>query len=232
MKLNKFILFLLGAGLLACSSVSRIHVKADNQAIYQVENKNTELEKLIRPYRDSMQAEMLEIIAYSDITLTPERPSGSLNNWSADALYYFGLNYVSDSSNYISLLNVGGLRTTINPGPVRLEDLFKVMPFDNFVVLLKLDASKKKEIEQYLIKTGGEPIAGSILSNGKLQQLNEDVDFWVITSDYLANGGDKMEFFKNPKEKIETGILLRDVFINTAKTQKNIIADTSNRIQL
>jgi hypothetical protein len=51
---------------------------------------------------------------------------------------------------------------------------------------------------------------------------------WVLTSDFLANGGDQMSFFKD-LEKQETGILLRDIFIAQAKNQGVLVLDTVQR---
>ena len=54
---------------------------------------------------------------------------------------------------------------------------------------------------------------------------------WVITTDYLANGGDRMDFFQDAVERSDKKTLLRDVFIEEAKTQKNLIVSSENRIQ-
>ncbi|MFT6027438.1 MAG: hypothetical protein ACI8P5_001701, partial [Bacteroidia bacterium] len=37
---------------------------------------------------------------------------------------------------------------------------------------------------------------------------------YVVTSDYLAEGGDNMNFFKDPLERIRTGIKIRDAIID------------------
>jgi hypothetical protein len=55
--------------------------------------------------------------------------------------------------------------------------------------------------------------------------------FWVITSDYLANGGDKMTFFSKSRTVNRTGKLLRDVLIEEAIQQQLLVADSSIRIQ-
>ena len=43
---------------------------------------------------------------------------------------------------------------------------------------------------------------------------NSDQPYYVLTTDYLAKGGDNMEFFKYATEYINTGVLLRDAIIN------------------
>jgi len=54
--------------------------------------------------------------------------------------------------------------------------------------------------------------------------------FWVITSDYLMNGGDKMAFFSKREEVNLTGRLMRDALITEAKEQGTLYVDTISRI--
>jgi len=49
--------------------------------------------------------------------------------------------------------------------------------------------------------------------------------FWVITSDYLLNGGDKMTFFTKRTNVNETGKLLRNVLIEEARSQGKLRAE-------
>jgi hypothetical protein len=51
----------------------------------------------------------------------------------------------------------------------------------------------------------------------------------VLTSDYLANGGGKMEFF-NGKDQVKVGIKLRDAIINYCLSQGTITSTLDNRI--
>jgi hypothetical protein len=61
--------------------------------------------------------------------------------------------------------------------------------------------------------------------------LERHTHFLVITSDYLLNGGDNMTFFRQAVEKTPTGMLIRDVLIEEARSQGVLIADTTNRMQ-
>ena len=57
----------------------------------------------------------------------------------------------------------------------------------------------------------------------------------VLTTDYLANGGDEMLFFKNCN-RYETNLLLRDVIINyitdIGNKNININAEIDGRVTL
>ena len=45
---------------------------------------------------------------------------------------------------------------------------------------------------------------------------------WVVTTDFLANGGDKMSFFQQATARIETNVLLRDVLMDAVRAQQEI----------
>ena len=53
----------------------------------------------------------------------------------------------------------------------------------------------------------------------------------VITSDYLANGGDNMSFFKD-KKQIKVGIKLRDAIIDYCEKTDTIDIKIDDRIKI
>lgn len=229
-----WIVFFMGAGLMACSSASHIFVQNEQVVLAGDMPSNSKLDSLITPYRDSLSKEMDQIIAQSNTDFVVGRPGSNLGNWVADAIFYQQTKNKRLSIPVICLLNTGGLRASLNKGSITVGDIYKLMPFDNLVVWAKLPKSALSDIEAYLIKTGGEPIANATLSNGKLKingWQDDTESFWVITSDYLINGGDKMEFFKLRTEENQTGELMRDELIAVAKEQKILKEDSVVRIK-
>ena len=85
----------------------------------------------------------------------------------------------------------------------------------------------------YLNKNGGEPIAGFKLKEGKIQlnQLSDSPFVYVVTSDFLANGGDKMSFLMNPIEKMDYQMLIRDLLILQIRKNKTIFQMEEERIK-
>jgi 5'-nucleotidase len=116
------------------------------------------------------------------------------------------------------------------------------MPFDNELVVVELDEKDFEGLLEYLVSRGGEPFSGMnivVTENEKTinHTLFREIDFSkgetikVLTSDYLANGGDKMWFFKD-KIQTKVEIKLRDVIINYCKSQKVISSKLDWRILL
>jgi 2',3'-cyclic-nucleotide 2'-phosphodiesterase (5'-nucleotidase family) len=176
---------------------------------------------------------MNQIIAYSDQNFIIERPCSNLMNWSADALLAHETRNVKLSQPVFCLLNTGGLRSGLNKGAITVGDMFKLMPFDNLVAWVQLPVTALPQIAYYLEQSGGEPIANARLENGKLNinGLNDTHEFvWLITSDYLATGGDKMQFFKLANSIQIKSSTLRSVFIEEAQIQGNLISNSEKRI--
>ena len=226
------IFFLIGASLLACSS--HLNISGSKVSLNVDSNEKQEVSFFISPYKDSMDRAMNLILAESSVSMEVGRPSSLLGNWASDALFVNQTRTVKLSEPIFCLLNTGGIRSSIGKGPVTLGDIFRIMPFENSVVWLRLPISSLVKIQYYLQQSGGEPISNASMNQGKLtvNGVTENTTyFWVITTDYLANGGDRMGFFQDAVERSDKKTLLRDVFIEEAKTQKKLIVSSENRIQ-
>jgi 2',3'-cyclic-nucleotide 2'-phosphodiesterase (5'-nucleotidase family) len=230
---NKIYIIILGASLWACSSHLVLHQVPSNVAISKEISGDSILQSFIKPYSDSLAKSMNQIIAYSDQNFIIERPCSNLMNWSADALLAHETRNVKLSQPVFCLLNTGGLRSGLNKGAITVGDMFKLMPFDNLVAWVQLPVTALPQIAYYLEQSGGEPIANARLENGKLNinGLNDTHEFvWLITSDYLATGGDKMQFFKLANSIQIKSSTLRSVFIEEAQIQGNLISNSEKRI--
>jgi len=233
--LTKFLLILLiwvGLFISGCSTL--VYTPSHNAYVKVDETSSSQstIDSIVQPYRDSMQLEMGQVIGRNSQNIVRSKPNGLLNNWCADALLLAFELKLADKKHFV-LLNYGGLRSPLNQGEIRLEDVFKLMPFDNEVVLVKIRRETLLEIGEYLGARNGEPIAGAMLHGNSIEIINDDEQsefVWIITSDYLSNGGDDMQFFEDKIEEVKTGVLLRDVFIEAVKIQGNLVVNTDNRI--
>ena len=230
--LRYLLFFLIGASLVACSS--HLNITATKVTLNNESTEKQEVSRFISPYKDSMDHAMNQVLAEASISMDVGRPSSLLGNWASDALFVNQTRAVKIAEPIFCLLNTGGLRSSIGKGPVTLGDVFRIMPFENSIVCLRLQVSSMDKIQYYLQQSGGEPIANAAMIQGKLivNGVTENTKFvWVITTDYLANGGDRMDFFQDAVERFDKKTLLRDVFIEEAKTQKNLIVSSEKRIQ-
>ena len=233
MKKLVFLFFLIGAGLTACSY--HLQIKGSKQNIDDTSKNSVEMDSLTAPYRREMLKEFGLVIGETTTDLVTGRPNSTLGFWLCDAL----IKKAKDSSFFkneplVAFINIGGLRADLPKGMITVGDIYKVMPFDNRMVFLKLSLDKIPEMEVYLKEKGGEPIGGFKLEKGKLvfpDKLAEERNyFWVVTSDFLANGGDNMFFFNNPLQRFDTNILFRDFIIEAVKKEQKITFYPEERI--
>ncbi len=185
-----------------------------------------ELEELIKPYDEGLSAQMKRVINTSDVAMVKARPEGLLSNFVAD-LILEEVNELDGFQADFCLLNHGGLRAALPKGDIKVETIYELMPFDNEAVVLTLTGEKVLEIANYLQTKGGEPVSGltldlKITSSLKIngQPINPSYTYKVVTSDYLANGGDKMLFFKNPLQRESTSLKIRDLIIEHIEEEK------------
>lgn len=233
MKKIIFLFFLIGAGLSACSY--HLQVKGSKQNVDGSIRSSVEMDSMIAPYQREMRKEFGQVIGETTTALVVGRPNSSLGFWICDQL----IAKAKDSAFFrneplVAFINIGGLRADIPAGAITVGDIYKVMPFDNRVVYLKLSLDKLPEMEAYLKEKGGEPIGGFRLVNGSLQfpdsLAKNKKYFWVVTSDFLAEGGDNMFFFSKPLERFDTNLLFRDLIIEAVKKEKKITFSPQERI--
>lgn len=217
---------------MACSS--HLSISGTKLSLNQESSEKQEVSRFISPFKDSMDRAMNQVLAESSVSLEVGRPSSLLGNWASDALFVHETRAVKLSEPIFCLLNTGGIRSSLGQGEVTLGDIFRIMPFENSVVWIRLPISTLEKIQNYLQLSGGEPISNAAMRQGKLTVngvTEKTAYFWVITTDYLANGGDRMDFFQDAIERIDKKTLLRDVFIEEAKIQKLLIVSNEKRIQ-
>lgn len=243
----KILFFSATLSLLSCSqktSVARIsesHIVVSNNKI------DSSIYKAMSSYKKTHDEQMYAVIAKSEDALVKGDVESTLGNFFCDAVIYETKKLLGkDSSNLdVAIFNKGGLRNSLPKGNITIGNVFELMPFDNEVVLLKLSGAQFKDMCYKIVEKGGIPIGGMRLTmkgttptdisvNGK--PFDESRDYWVVTSDYLANGGDSYNFFKNAKEKKITNVLLRNMIINyceeITKLDQTIKPKLDGRIQL
>jgi len=185
---------------------------------------------IIEPYKSVIDIEMNEIISYSEIAITKNQPEGLLGNFVSDlVLYMCNTYYAPQGTQYdVVLLNNGGLRAALPKGLIRVGDVYSLMPFENETIILTLTGENFLAMVQYIIQSGGTPFAGMRISSRQLildsltingEAFDQTKNYTVITSDYLATGGDKMSFFMNPVESKSLSVLIRDLIIQFLKEQ-------------
>ena len=234
MKLKNYTLYIVAIFIIACSPSYNLQSHHDEVIEVQAPVDSTVL-AIITPYQNGIESQMNEVLCVSEMEMKKGRPESLLGNFVTDLC----LNYADA---HVCVMNSGGLRSSLPKGNITRGDIYTLMPFENELVVLELDSESFKGLVDYITKRGGEPFSGMTLKASSkgydIEEVSGMEDFFdfnkgdkirVLTSDYLANGGDKMWFFKD-KEQIKVGIKLRDAIIDHCSKSDTISSKLDNRL--
>ncbi len=244
--LSKLTIFLLFTALTSCQGDAKlVKVKAQQISVDTSLNKDTSLDKIIEPYRSAIQEEMNRPLSFTKETMfkTDNPLNTAIGNMMADAVFEMA-NPIFKSRHKDSidavLLNYGGIRSGINKGEITTRTAYNIMPFENMVVVAELDVKSMKAMVNYFVNNKvAHPISNMQLllnANEELvdfkingNPLNENKTYFIATSDYLLQGGDNMNFFKEAKNIYKLDYKLRNLFIDYFKKHDTISAKADKR---
>ena len=200
-----------------------------NEKSYSLAEYNT----YIAPYRTRIDNELNVVLAFCPETL--DKNKGQWQTNLGDFLADITLQKTNpifkkreDLDIDICILNHGGIRSSLPKGEVTAKTAFEIMPFENTAVVVALLGEQIAEFVTYFIKEKKpHPISGitftiDIENNAKDIMVGEKPldltkTYYVVTSDYLSNGGDNMSFFKENTKKYDLDYKLRNILIDYFK---------------
>ena len=218
--------------ILSCQSYKIVDTSSTNIVVDKniPEQKFDEIE--LSKYRDSISKEMNKVINHSLITMEVGCPEGLLGDFISDlSILYIKKNFPENKFNPdFCILNNGGFRNSLNKGSITIGDVFQIMPFDNYLLILEIKGNEMNDLINYIkeksttnisrksgvplsgirLKISGDKVSRCMINNQMYDPLKT---YKVLTTNYLASGGDDMDFFKNCKTIFNTKLLLRDVII-------------------
>lgn len=175
----------------------------------------------LRPYSNRLNVSMGMVIAEAPYDITKARPEGALGNLTADMVRNAMVS-LRGHMVHMAVINNGGLRVPLYKGPITVGRVYELMPFDNTLVLLKLNGAQVLTLVDELAAFGGEPVSGIRfrIEDGKaadvlmgVDSIDTEAEYWVATHNFLADGGGDFPTLWKPLERVDFAVNLRDVFI-------------------
>lgn len=186
---------------------------------------------------------MNRVIAVADGAFTRDNKQCTLGNFVCDAMWMSARKVFLHDSVDVTLVNHGGLRANLPQGDITVGHIFEVMPFENQLVMVKIKGEKliagiKTIVAKHHSYAGlklelrnDSIVAGEV--GGK--QIDPTKTYNLVTSDYLANGGDSFNFLFEPVELKTSEIKIRDAMIDyceqLSKQQLHIKPYTDDRLR-
>jgi 2',3'-cyclic-nucleotide 2'-phosphodiesterase (5'-nucleotidase family) len=252
-SLNKYTVLLIGILCLSCNSSNKVtSYNSSNNKIDDNLSTANYSEFNLDSYKNQLSNQMNEVINSSVIDMETGSPEGLLGNFICDLSLFTCISILNTPADFC-VLNNGGFRTSLPKGKVTKGKIFEIMPFDNELVVLELNNEqminlinyiKEKSLTTHSRKTGV-PVSGiriSIIGSNisrvfiGINEFDKNKTYKVVTTDYLAKGGDQMNFFKNAKTISNTGLLLRDAILNYIEKLNNqniqLNAELDGRIRI
>tara|TARA_B100000131_G_C18018141_1_gene573396 strand:+ start:287 stop:1027 length:741 start_codon:yes stop_codon:yes gene_type:complete len=241
--LNKFyqILFI-GSALSLGGCLSNYNYNnVDYSRIDIIGPEDSTVNNIINVYRDSIDFKLDNVIGFSKGLYTKDDYSktkfnSSLGNLIADIIFKQAdsVFYKSFGNNIDFVLqNHGGIRSSLFEGEIKLTDAYKILPFENEIVVLEISKEVFDEMVLFLINEKfPHPISGFSIMNDKAlinKESSSNNKFFLATNDYLLSGGDNMFFLEKNSNVYQLGYSLRDAFIDYTINKENLDSRVDNR---
>lgn len=239
-----------------------IKVEVANDRVVDYENKliwlwadnklkaSPEIASLVKEVNEAIGSEYAKIIGESakDHYYLEEGVENSLGNWITDAMRW-------KTKADIGFQNTGGIRADIRAGPVTKNDIYKVSPFRNNLVVFKLTGKQIKDLLEHDVDKNWDRLQVSGLSykyypkhkkpfgeriafvqiNGEMlvkegKVLHPDKVYTVVSNNYLVGQAEDKYFGFAVKEPQNTGILINQVLIAWLEKNKLLDYEAEGRI--
>lgn len=154
----------------------------------------------------------------------------------------------SETGAQVGFTNGGGIREALEPGPITLENILAVLPFENSVVTIELTGAEiwaaiEHGVGQYPATWGGflhvsnlryifdpsKPAGERVVTVlFKDKEIDLEATFIVVTNGFLTSGGDGFEMLK--KETIEEFGDMQEVLISYLRKHSPVAPKLEGRI--
>ncbi|MDR0685853.1 MAG: 5'-nucleotidase C-terminal domain-containing protein [Dysgonamonadaceae bacterium] len=205
---------------------------------------NTPVQILIDSFKNIMDAKINEEIGVAEHYIPNGKPQSPLGNLTADAMLDFG-NKTFKKIDF-ALTNIGGIRNTIDQGPITIGKMYEIFPFENKITIVEINGKSINKLFASIAEKGGEGLSKNvelIIKNNKTESLKingkpivDNKTYRILTSDYLAQGNDGMTALTEAINITESNTQIRDLMIEhikrlTAENRK-IKSTLDNRIKI
>lgn len=197
------------------------------------------MKALVEKWRLEVGAALDVVVATAAAPLTRDRfKDSAMGNWMTDCLR-------SWTKTDLAFQNSGGIRTDWAAGPVRLRDVFSLMPFDNHVTTLYLKGSDLLKVFEHAVgrapgvlqvsgatvtydpaKPEGSRVAGVEVRG---RAVEPEAEYSVTVADFVVMGGDGFSPFSAKRDEAGHETLIRDVLGWCAGRQGTVTVPADGR---
>lgn len=175
-----------------------------------------EIQALLEEYKGPIEEMKAEVVGYTTVKLDGERNDvrsreTNLGNMVADAFLAKASQYTNAT---IAIINGGGLRASVEAGPITLGDVRTVQPFENLLVTVEMTGEQivaalengVSQVEEFAGRfpqvsglkftydpskpAGSRVVSVEVKTDNGYAPIDPKASYVVATNSYMATGGD------------------------------------------
>ncbi len=212
---------------------------------------DSRIKNIIKTGMEDIGEEMTKVIGRSERRISKnlsgeERKHGELplGNWQTDLMR-------KETKSDFAFQNSGGIRADIPKGDITVRNIWKLSPFGNTLVTMKLTGRQVKELLEQsaahdysrlqvsglkMIYNDSMPKGKRVLNiiikdkEGEKQEIDPEEEYKVVTNSFLSAAGDGYTLFNEGSDVKDSSLLLRDLEIEYIKKNSPISAKGEGRL--
>ena len=178
-------------------------------------------------HKARLDKKMNEVIGHCDVTMNVEAPQSPLSDLLTELMLRDGPSAMGQEPCDLSIINFGGIRTNLQAGDVTVGDIFKISPFDNYLVVATLKGSELKKavlrfrLDALMAASAGMEVSYKNNIPNKItirgQEIRDDELYRMITLNFIAEGGDNILAGVQYESLDYSMLIFRDFLIDEVK---------------
>lgn len=194
------------------------------------------MKAIVERYRARVAPEMDAPIGVASAPLDRKGPETTVGDWQTDILRWY-------TKSDIAFQNLGGIRADLPAGPVTPRRIYEMEPFPDTLVTLELTGEQVRSVLERaapgVLQFSGlravydlSPPAGGRVAEATVdgRPLDPGRGYRVALNSFLAAGGDGFDEFLEGRNRRDSGILLRDLFLQFVKKYSPVSSKIDGRI--
>jgi 2',3'-cyclic-nucleotide 2'-phosphodiesterase (5'-nucleotidase family) len=207
-------------------------VKSSQHKIDSSLEEDKALSEMLAPYEANVKKQMATVIGNAPTTINKEGAAAGRLGMLMTEIIRSQASLALKKHIDLSFQNNGGIRAEIPAGNITIGTIYRLMPFDNQVIVIELLGKDLLQLFEDMgtnIKDYGSAVGGAKLlyKDKKLisAKINDkDIDpnttYTLALTDYLYQGGGEYPILRKGKNAQLCGLLLRDAIINHIKAEQ------------
>ncbi|MBW3638471.1 MAG: bifunctional metallophosphatase/5'-nucleotidase [Actinobacteria bacterium] len=203
-----------------------------------------EVQAIVDRYRAALGAELGKTVGTTTTAITRTRDAESeMGNFVSDAMrtHLDGVDF--------AFANAGGLRADIDAGPITLEEVYAVLPFNNTLVTMDLTGAQVRQV----LEEGAASRFGVVQVSGLSWSFDADAPFGsrvtsvilpdgspidpaatyrIATNNFMAAGGDQFTTLTKGSNTVDTGINLVDTVVRYLAANSPVDPQVEGRLTI